>query len=130
MRKPPWSSRTGTFDERDSEELTALSRKYSSALVRVLPLPSGRFALFDSAGTFRLIAEDGELGHEALSSLSAEWEAELRAQVQHVERLREIGCAEPDVKRQARDLKRTPRTPPTAPLDPNWEAPVLDLEAV
>lgn len=126
MHSPPWSHRLRAYTttELPAEELEALSRRHSSATILLLPLASGRVALFDNARVFRLIAEVEDLTHEALAKLSSEWDAELRAETHHAERLRAMGIGEPDLRRQARDLRRAPEA------RPDFVVPELDLESI
>ena len=112
IHPPPWTHRLRAFNNGDipAEELEALSRRHSSATILLLPLASGRVALFDNARVFRLLCDVADLTYEELTRLSLAWDAELRAETHHVERLRSLGIGEPDVRRQARDIRRQATT--------------------
>jgi hypothetical protein len=126
-----WSHRLRAFsaNEIPTEELEALSRRYSSATILLLPLVSGRVALFDNARVFRLIADEDDLTHSTLSRLSSEWEAELRAETAHAERLHSMGLGEPSAKRLVRDIRKADITLHRS-LGTDTELIPLDLDSI
>src|SRR4051812_42683916 len=84
---------------RDKQE--ALSRQYSSACAIVVPLASGSFAIFSLDRQQMEIWRDSEIGPrlpEVLRSRAESFGKRLKSEAIHVERLRDLGSAEPSAR--------------------------------
>lgn len=106
----------------DAQE--ALSVKYANLCVILIPLSSGRFAIFDRSFELHDIVDPGDLpSADDLRTMSVDFQTNLFYKSKLSDEARFFG--EPDAKQLARDLKTT-RTEDTR--KPKPKPPTIDVD--